>query len=142
RPPEADSDAELLATLTTAPTAEVIRLPPLTRSAVIELLESRLADAPDPVFVDACLRATLGVPFLMHELVEALHEGRIAPTCEAARHVERIGARAVARSISLRLRRLPTHAARLARALAVLEQSELLQASRLAGLEAEEAAEA
>ena len=105
-------------------------------------MESRLGEAPDPVFVDACLRATRGTPFLMRELVEALSEGGIAPTRRRARHVERIGARTVGRSIRLRLRRLPEHAGRLARALAVLEQSDLLQAARLAGLEEAEAAEA
>src|SRR5436190_981864 len=67
---------------------------------------------------------------------------RPAPTAEAARHVERIGARTVGRSIHLRLRRLPEHAGRLARALAVLEQSDLLQAARLAGLDESEAADA
>ena len=105
-------------------------------------MESRLGGAPDPVFVDACLRATRGTPFLLRVLVEALSEGGIAPTAEAARHVERIGARTVGRSIRLRLRRLPEHAGRLARALAVLEQSDLLQAARLAGLDEAEAADA
>ena len=139
RPCEAGTDAELLATVTTDPSAEVIRLPPLTQAAVAQLVESRLGGAPDPVFVEACLRATRGMPFLLRELVEALSEGRIAPTADAARHVERIGGRTVGRSTRLRLRRLPEHAGRLARALAVLEQSDLLQASRLADLDEAEA---
>jgi DNA-binding CsgD family transcriptional regulator len=142
RPREAGTDAELFATVTSDPSADVIRLPPLTRAAVAQLVEARLAGVPDTVFVDACLRATRGTPFLVRVLVEALSEGGIAPTAEAARHVERIGARTVGRSIRLRLRRLPEHAGRLARALAVLEQSDLLQAARLAGLEEVEAAEA
>ena len=75
-------------------------------------------------------------------LVEALSEGGITPTAEAARHVERFGARSVGRSVNLRLRRLPEHAGRLARALAVLEQGDLVQTARLAGLDAAEAAEA
>ena len=49
--------------------------------------------------------------------------------------------RLVARAL-LRLDRLPGHAGRLARALAVLEQSDLLYAARLAGLEELEAADA
>lgn len=142
RPHEAGTDAELLATLTTDSSADVIRLPPLTSPAVAQIVESRLASVPDPVFVDACQRATRGTPFLMRMLVEALSEDGIAPTAEAARHVERIGARTVGRSIRLRLRRLPEHAGRLARALAILEQSDLLQAARLAGLDDVEAAEA
>ena len=142
RPCETEADAGLLASVLTDPSADVIRLPPLTKAAVGQLVESRLAEVPDPVFVEACLRATGGTPFLMRVLMDALREGGVAPTAEAARHVERIGARTVGRSIRLRLRRLPEHAGRLARALAVLERSDLLQAARLAGLDEAEAAEA
>ena len=142
RPREAGTDAELVATLSTDPSADVIRLPPLTSAAVAQLVESELAGAPDAVFIDACLRATRGTPFLMRVLVEALNEEGIAPTAESAHHVERIGARTVGRSIRLRLRRLPEPAGRLARALAILEQADLLQAARLAGLEEHEAADA
>ena len=142
RPLEEGTDAELLATVTSDSSADVIHVLPLTSAGVAQLVESRLAEAPDPVFVDACLRATGGTPFLLRVLVEALSEGAIAPTAEAAHQVERIGARTVGRSIRLRVRRLPEHARRLARALAVLEQSELLPAARLAGLDEAEAAEA
>ena len=142
RPREARIDAELVATLVSDSSAEVIRLPPLTSAAIAQLVESRLDGVADPVFVDACIRATRGTPFLLHQLLEALSEGGIAPTAEAARHVERIGARTVGRSIRLRLRRLPEHAGRLARALAVLEQSDLLPAARLAKLDDAEAADA
>src|SRR5262249_28159614 len=45
-------------------------------------------------------------------------------------------------SVHLRLLRLPDNAGRLARALAILEQSDLLPAARLAGLEELEAADA
>jgi DNA-binding CsgD family transcriptional regulator len=142
RPREAGTDAELLATVTADPSAEVIRLPLFTSAAVAELVQSRLGRVPDPAFVEACLAATRGMPFLMRELVEALNEGGIAPTAEAAHHVEGIGAHTVGRSIRLRLRQLPKHAGLLARALAILEQSDLLQASRLASLDDAEAADA
>jgi DNA-binding CsgD family transcriptional regulator len=131
RPREAGSDAELLTTVTTDPSADVIRLAPLTRAAVVQLLEAELAGAPDPAFVDTCLRVTRGMPFLVREVVEALSEGGTGG-----------GVGTVGRSVRLRLRRLPEHAGRLARALAVLEQSDLWQAARLAGLEEPEAAEA
>ncbi len=131
RPREAAAGAELLTTVTTDPSADVIRLAPLTRGAVVRLLETGLGGAPDPVVVDTCLRVTRGTPFLVRELVEALSEGGIGS-----------GVQTVGRSIRLRLGRLPDHAGRLARALAVLEQSDLLQAARLAGLEELEAADA
>jgi DNA-binding CsgD family transcriptional regulator len=142
RPREEGTDAELLATVTTDASAEVVRLPPLTRAAVAEIIGSTHTALPDPVFVDACMRATRGSPFLLRLLVEALSEGGIAPTAEGARHVEKIGARTVGHSIHLRLRRLPEHAGRLARALAVLEQGDLLPAARLAELDEAEAYDA
>jgi DNA-binding CsgD family transcriptional regulator len=142
RPCESGTDAELLATLATDPSADVVRLPPLTPAAVAQLVESRLEAVPDQAFVAACMRATSGVPFLMRELVDALAEGRIAPTAEAARHVERIGGRSVGRSIHLRLRRLPEPAGRFARALAVLEEGGLHEASQLAELDDAEGADA
>ena len=46
------------------------------------------------------------------------------------------------RSINIRLRRLPEPAGQLAHALALLEQSTLLEASLLAGLDVDEAADA
>ena len=143
RPREAGTDAELLAS---GDDRSVRRCDPSSSADAARPSPSSSsrgsAGVPDPVFVDACLRATRGTPFLMRVLVDALSEGGIAPTAEAARHVERIGARTVGRSIRLRLRRLPEHAGRLARALAVLEQGDLLQAARLAGLDEAEAADA
>ena len=131
RPPEARTDAELLTAVTTDSSAEVVRLAPLSRPAVAELLGAGLGRAPDPDVVDTSLRVTRGMPFLVRELAEALREG------SSGRDVEALG-----RSVHLRLFRLPEPAARLARALAVLEQSDLLLAARLAGLEELEAAEA
>ncbi len=135
RPREEGTDAELLATLTIDPSADVVRLPPLTRAAVAQVVDDRLQAVADPAFVTACMLATRGVPFLVRALVDALAEGRIAPTAEAARHVERIGGRSVGRSIHLRLRRLPEPAGRFARALAVLEEGGLHEASQLAELD-------
>src|SRR5262249_60577784 len=77
RPPGAGRDAELLTAVTTDPSAEVIRLAPLTRAAVAELLAARLSTAPDPVVVDTCLRITRGRPFLVHEFGASLSEGGI-----------------------------------------------------------------
>jgi DNA-binding CsgD family transcriptional regulator len=131
RPREAGIDAELLTTVTTDSSAEVIRLSPLTRAAVAQLLEAGLGKTADPVVVDTCLRLTRGMPFLVRELVEALSEGGTGS-----------GVETVGRSVLLRLHRLPKHARQLARALAVLEQSDLLQTARLAGLDELEAVDA
>ena len=139
RPSATGIDAELLATLMAAPSADVVRLRPLSGAAIAQLLASALGDVPDPAFVEACLRSTRGTPFLLHELVGALREGGIRPTEQAAGEVERVAARSIDRSIRLRLARLPEPAIRLAQALAVLEHGDLVHAARLAQLEAAEA---
>src|SRR5512132_725794 len=75
RPRETGTDAELLATLATDSSAEVVGLAPLSRPAVAELLGAGLGRAPDPDVVDTSLRVTRGMPFLVRELAEALREG-------------------------------------------------------------------
>jgi DNA-binding CsgD family transcriptional regulator len=142
RPSEAGEESELLAAITTDPSAEVIRLAPLTRAAVEQFVEGALGRSAAPQFVDACLRATRGTPFLLRSLVDALAEEGVEPDAVSAPLVDEIGARSVGRSLSLRLGRLPEAAGRLARALAVLECGELAQAARLADLDDVEAAAA
>jgi DNA-binding CsgD family transcriptional regulator/tetratricopeptide (TPR) repeat protein/uncharacterized protein YfiM (DUF2279 family) len=131
RPCESGADAALLTTVTTDPSADVIRPAPLSSAAVAQLLETRLGRGPDPAVVETCMRLTRGTPFLVRELIAALDNGGIGS-----------GVQTVSRSVHLRLRRLPEHSGRLARALAILEQSDLLQAARLAALEELEAADA
>jgi DNA-binding CsgD family transcriptional regulator len=142
RPRESGADAGLLATLTTDPAAEVLRLAPLTTVAIADFLEAGLGRDPEPAFVDACRHATGGTPFLMRELVSALRDEQVEPAASSASHVERIGARTVGRSIVLRLDRLPSHAGRLARAVSILERGDLQQAARLAELDDQQAASA
>ena len=142
RPRESGADAGLLATLTTDPAADVLRLAPLTSVAIADFLEAGLGRAPERAFTDACRHATGGTPFLMRELVAALRDEQVEPTASSAAHVERIGARTVGRSIVLRLDRLPSHAGRLARAVSILERGDLQQAARLAELDDEQAASA
>jgi DNA-binding CsgD family transcriptional regulator len=131
RPREAGTDADVLTTVLADPSAQVIELATLTRAGVAELLEAGLGAAPESAVVDTCLSVTRGVPFLVRELAVALGEGGVGS-----------GMRSVGRSVRLRLRRLPEHAGRLARALAILEESDLLHAAQLAGLQELEAAEA
>jgi DNA-binding CsgD family transcriptional regulator len=142
RPRESGADAGLLATLTTDPAAQVLRLAPLTAVAIADFLAEGLGREPESAFVDACRHATGGTPFLMRELVAALRDDEVEPTGSSASHVERIGARTVGRSVVLRLARLPSHAGRLARAVSILERGDFQQAARLAGLDGRQAASA
>jgi DNA-binding CsgD family transcriptional regulator len=141
--PEAEAEeAHLLATLTADPHADVVHPAPLSVAAVGRLVQGRLGMAPDPAFTAACHRATGGSPFLVRELVEALSVEGMSPDARTAARVEAVGARTARRWIQLRLGRLPEPAARLARAVAVLERAELPRAAALAELDAAQAAEA
>jgi DNA-binding CsgD family transcriptional regulator/tetratricopeptide (TPR) repeat protein len=131
RPAEMGTEAELLTAVTTDSSADVIRLAPLTRAAVVQMLEAGLGRAADADVVDTCLRVTGGTPFLVRELVTALSESGVGS-----------GGETFGRSVRLRLLRLPESAGRLARALAILERSDLLAAAQLAELDEGEAANA
>src|SRR5262245_5813656 len=69
---EAGVASELLEAITVDPSAEVVRLQPLSPSGVSDFVEQALGTPGGPAFLDACLRTTRGTPFLLHELVTAL----------------------------------------------------------------------
>src|SRR5262245_21496698 len=142
RPPDARVGSGPLEAITADASAEVVRLPPPSAVGVPAFVGEALGAPPEPEFVDACLRATRGTPFLLRELAVALRAERVRPTAESAGHVDRVGAGRIGRLIALRLARLPEPAVRLARSVSLLEASELGQASRLAELPPEEAVDA
>ena len=128
--PEAEvEEAHLLATLTADPHGDVVHPAPLSVAAVGRLVEARLGSAPEEAFTAACHRATGGVPFLVRELVEAVGREGMTPDARTAARVEGVGASTARRWIQLRLGRLPAPAARLARAVAVLERAQLPRAA-------------
>jgi DNA-binding CsgD family transcriptional regulator len=140
RPAEAGESRELLAALTTDPATEVVDVGPLTMRGVASLVGSGLGDEPDPAFAAACWKATGGMPFLVRTLVEALREEGIPPVAASAARVRNVATATLDRWAMLRLTRLGADAARLARAVAVLERAELDQAAGLAGLALADAA--
>jgi DNA-binding CsgD family transcriptional regulator/tetratricopeptide (TPR) repeat protein len=138
----AGSDCTLLATVKSDSATEVIPLAPLSARAVDDLIRTSLGRAPHPAFVAACMHATRGTPFLAVELIEALRGEQIEPTGTAAGRVTVVGAQTLGRSLELRLSRLPESATKLARAVAILEQGDLVTAARLAGIEPSDGADA
>jgi DNA-binding CsgD family transcriptional regulator len=142
RPAEAGESRELLAALTMDPVTEVVTVGPLTTRGVATLVAVALGAEPEPEFTAACWEATGGTPFLVRTLIEALRDERIAPVTSSAAKVQDVATVTLSRWAMLRLVRLGPDAARLARAVAVLERAELDQAARLAGLAPPDAARA
>jgi len=101
---------------------ELLTLAHLDESAVAELLDKTEAHAVDVAFSRACHHATGGNPFLLAELVVALHEQQVPFTAAGAKQVAEITPPQVARATRARLARLDLPAAALARATAVLDQ--------------------
>ena len=142
RPAEAGESRELLAAVAMDPATEVVTVGPLSLSGVATLVAVALGTEPEPEFAAACWEATGGTPFLVRTLVEALREEQIAPVTASAAKVRDVATVTLSRWAMLRLVRLGPDAARLARAVAVLERAELDQAARLAGLAPPDAARA
>ena len=126
---------DVLAGLAAEPAAAVLQPAPLSPEGVAALVQAGLGEAPDAAFIDACVRATRGLPFLVSQLLVALREDGVRPVAGSAPLVERQGARTVARWILVRLGRLDPAAGRLARAVAVLERASVPEAAALAGLD-------
>jgi DNA-binding CsgD family transcriptional regulator/tetratricopeptide (TPR) repeat protein len=118
---------------------EVLRLAPLSPAAVEHLISSRLPGISHERFTKACLTVTGGNPFLLGELLGEAAARGVQPTAAAAAQVGSIVPRGVANAVLLRLARLPSPTAALARALSVLgDGAQTSDAARLAGLSPEE----
>jgi DNA-binding SARP family transcriptional activator len=140
---EPDADEALLGDLAQEPIALALNPRPLTNEATAELLRTRLDGEPDEAFTVACHEVTAGNPLLLRQLTSALATEGITPDAEAAEAVRAVGPRAVARTVLLRLSRLPAPANAVARAVAVLgEQPELPAVAALARADEAMAAQA
>jgi DNA-binding CsgD family transcriptional regulator len=123
------------ATLVADPGVELMSPLPLTKEAVGALIDARLSERPDEMFVHACLEVTGGNPFLIGELLDEVAARGLNPTGSAAREIGAIVPRGVANTVLLRVGRLAPAAAVLARALSVLDDdAHVGDAQQLAGL--------
>jgi DNA-binding CsgD family transcriptional regulator len=132
-----------LTSLLADPTAEWLRPRPLSATGSRSLLASRLAVEPDPAFADAAHAATLGNPFLLRALCDAVRAERVAPDADGAQAVATLAPAAVTQAVLRRVARLPEPVLELARAVAVLgDRATAAGAAALAGIEPAEAAAA
>ena len=143
RPREPGSEEQLISTLTDDRRASVVRLLPLSETAIATLVSKRLASAADERFCVACHAATGGNPFLVGELLSALASDRVEPVAANAERIGELGSSSVARAVLARLTSIGHQAVDLAQAVAVLGgRAELRHAAALAGLESAPAARA
>jgi class 3 adenylate cyclase len=131
-----EDEHPLLAELLADPATAIVRPNALSAPSVTELVRQELGADAEEEFCLASHRATGGNPLLLRELLRTLADQDIAPAAASVAVVERLAPDAVTRSVRLRLGRLPTEAARLARGVAVLgDRVEREHAAALAELE-------
>ncbi len=139
---EAGTDPVLVAELATSADALRVAPRPLSEDGVAGLIADRLGAAPEAEFAAACVEATGGNPLLLRQLLSSLAEEDVRPVAGDVAAVQRIGPRAISRTVLVRLHRLGADAIAVAEALAVLGTAEQRVVAALAGVTEDEAATA
>ncbi len=135
RTAEPGIDPVMTGELAAHPDALHLHPAPLSDSGIAALIAERLEAEPEPAFIAACREATGGNPLLLRQLLTSLASDRVVPEAAQSAAVERVGPRAVSRTVLQRLRRLPEGATAVAQAVAVLgSQAELPYVAALSGL--------
>jgi DNA-binding CsgD family transcriptional regulator len=143
RPDPAGDASEALDRISSHPRVQIESLVPLGLGAVEELAREALGERAEPTLAELSLEVTGGNPFYLHELLLALGEDPDASGAELARRARALAPDAVTRSLRVRVGRLGSDAAALARAVAILGADvPLRRASALAGLSIDAAAAA
>src|SRR5579884_1156034 len=137
-PPEA---ATMLDRIAAHPRVRVQSLAPLSLAAVRALVTRTLGRRSSGELARACLQATAGNPFYLHELLLALAGERGLRGVRLTERARALAPSAVIRSLRVRVARLGPEAGQLARAVAILgDEVPLRHAAALAGLEPARAA--
>ena len=95
---------------------------PLSSAGTATLVRRHVGDVASDALCSACHAATGGNPFLIGELVDELRREGHDPASAQTACIEDIGPPAVARSVLVRLARLPPDAVALARAVAIFPE--------------------
>jgi DNA-binding CsgD family transcriptional regulator len=119
--------------------ARTLALGPLSPGGAAQLVRDRVPGA-SAGFCAACAEVTAGNPFYLDELLRTVDAEDVPATDEGIAQVSGLAPETVSQSILLRLSRLPSDAAALAQAVAVLGEASLSDAAALARLDADAAA--
>jgi DNA-binding CsgD family transcriptional regulator len=120
RPGEPAVDSAPFEAIVAEPIMRVVRLEPLTADGSRSFVRRALGREADDEFCAACHGVSDGNPFLLQELTGALARDGVEPVAASAALVRELVPDTVARSLMLRMARLPQAAVALARAVAVV----------------------
>jgi DNA-binding CsgD family transcriptional regulator len=137
------TDPALIAEIGHDPGTHAVRPGPLSGAGVTDLVRARLGAEAHERFCAACARVTGGNPLLLRQLLTSLEADGVKPDAAHVDVVADIGPRAVSRTVSLRLARLPAEAVSVAQSAAVLgDTADLPTLAKLAELDEERVAQA
>jgi DNA-binding CsgD family transcriptional regulator len=143
RPGVRGEAAEVLELLAAHNRVEIETLTPLGASAIARLVEETMGDRADEELLRVSEEATAGNPFYLHELLIALKEETGLDSAQLTARARSLAPDAVTRSVRVRVGRLGSDAAALARAVAVFgDDVPMRHAAALAGLDIRQASEA
>jgi DNA-binding CsgD family transcriptional regulator len=143
RTTEPGADPALLSEIANDLATSTVRPGPLTDDAVGSLVHAALGGEAADTFCAAVHTATGGNPLLVRQLLRALEAEGVQPDAASAGVVREIGPAAVARTVLVRLARLPREALAVARAVAVLgEGASLAAVAALADVDEDAVAQA
>ncbi len=106
--------------LLTDPETRQFILEPLQYDSVALMLSGFFGQEPDPAFVTACVKATLGMPLFVKTLLPCLTRHDVRPVADMAGLVERVPAPKITQFVLARLAQLPVAASDLLQACAIL----------------------
>lgn len=131
-----ESDGAELDAIVAHRAVRMLTLAPLGRAAVKTLVGGALGDEHAEALTDACLKATGGNPFYLHELLLVLAENQGGSVEQRREQAASLAPDIVIRSLRVRVGRLGADAVALVRAVAILgDEVPLRRAAALADLE-------
>lgn len=135
RPNEPDVDSVPIDSFAAGPLVTELKPHPLSGEGSAQVVRTALSPEADAEFCRSCHDATGGNPLLLRELTRAMETEGVEPTSAHTDAVARLGAKAVSRTVALRLARLGAEVSRFAEAAAVLgDGTPLRSVAALAGL--------
>lgn len=136
RTPGGEGRSELAGRLASETSCLLVQPAPLSEAGVEALVHGALGEHAEQEFSRTCRAVSGGNPFLLAAMLDELSAEGVRPTAAAAAALRDLGPATVARSVVLRIGRLPPAAWALARAVAVLGTgADLDVAAELAGLD-------
>jgi DNA-binding CsgD family transcriptional regulator/tetratricopeptide (TPR) repeat protein len=143
RSAEPGTDPLALGQVVSDPLTTVVRPAPLTRMATARIVRKLLGPGAEDSFCIACHEESGGNPLLLRELLNAVASQGLSPTAANVERMRQLEADAVARTVSLRLIRLPPDARSLAHAVAILgDDADPRHATAMADLDEPRASQA